>query len=415
MFMPPWPKNHKASSKIMEILKFLGNPHLSLPPVIHVAGTNGKGSTIAFIREIAIKHKKKICSFTSPHLLEFNENFIVNNQRISDAEILENINFIRNKISDRIDIGFFEFQTALAFYLFSKANADLCIIECGMGAKNDPTNIIPSPHLAILTSISLDHKKFLGDNIADITLNKCHLIKKSPVITAYQTSEAMFIIDKFCKLQNVSLLAPQRNYDFFIENNQFNYVDIDKEEIIPFAKPSLVGEHQYENLATAITAIKTQKIFNSDNSCINEALINTKWKGRIEKIHYKNLEIFFDGAHNQSGAESLSKWLKKQELKNTIIIYGRTAGAEHDEFLKYFYNLEKTKIFFVRVLHEQNPETSHSFQKFQEANPKYKNILIADSLADVFNQNNLVNQTNNRILICGSLFLYRDLHKMMRG
>jgi len=411
--MPPWPKNHQASRKIMEILQLLGNPHLSLPPVIHVAGTNGKGSTIAFMREIAISHKQNICSFTSPHLLEFNENFIVNNQRITDAEILENVKYIKKKINDKINISLFEFQTAMAFLLFSKSSADLCIIECGMGAKNDPTNIIPSPHLAILTSISLDHKKFLGNDVASIALNKCHLIKKSPVVSAKQKDEAMFVINKFCELQNVSLIRADKNYDYFIEDNKFNYVDIDKKEIIPYELPSLAGAHQYDNLATAITAMKQQKIFAINDDRINSALTNTIWKGRIEKIHYKNLEIIFDGAHNPSGANSLSNWLEKQEKKETIVIYGRTAGAEHGEFLKYFVNLDYIKIFFVRVVNEQDPETIYSFQRFLSNNPEYNNIQISETLRDVFNDNNLTEKKDIRILICGSFYLYRDLKEIL--
>ncbi len=413
MFMPPWPKNHQASRKIMEILELLGDPHLNLPPVIHVAGTNGKGSTIAFIREIAISHNQNICSFTSPHLLEFNENFIVNNQKITDAEILENVQYIKKKINGKINISLFEFQTAMSFVLFSKSAADLCIIECGMGAKNDPTNIMPSPHLAILTSISLDHRRFLGDDVASIALNKCHLIKKSPVISAKQNNEAMFVIKKFCELQNVPLYGYDQNYDYFIEDYKFNYVDIDKKEIIPYELPSLIGSHQYDNLATAITAIKQQKIFSINDDKINSALTNTIWKGRIEKIYHKNLEIIFDGAHNPAGAKSFCNWLKNQPLKNTIMIYGRTAGAEHAEFLKYFIHLEKLQIIFVRVKNEQDPETIYSFQKFLSNNPEYKNINISETLRDVFNDNNLKEQKNTRILICGSFYLYRDLKEIL--
>ena len=162
VFMPHWPPKYPASNQIAQILTLLSSPHKNLPPIIHVTGTNGKGSTIAFLKYILQAHNLTTHIFTSPHLISFNENFTISNQLISDEYLFELTEEIRIKLADKIKPNLFEFQTALAFLAFSRNKADFCIIECGMGAKNDPTNILENKLLSIITSISLDHQEYLG-------------------------------------------------------------------------------------------------------------------------------------------------------------------------------------------------------------------------------------------------------------
>ena len=176
VFMPHWPPQYPVPNKILEILTLLDSPHKKLPPIIHVTGTNGKGSIIAFLKNILQAHKLTSHIFTSPHLLSFNENFTIANQLISDQYLFKLTEEIRIKLTGKIKPSLFEFQTALAFLAFSRTKADFCIIECGMGAKNDPTNILENKLLSIISSISLDHQEYLGEDITEIAYNKAHII-----------------------------------------------------------------------------------------------------------------------------------------------------------------------------------------------------------------------------------------------
>ena len=417
VFMPHWPPKYPPCNKMDEILELLDNPHKNLPPIIHITGTNGKGSTIAFLKGILQKHELKLHIFTSPHLLKFNENFIISNQQISDSLLFSLIEEIRLKLENKIKLGFFEFQTALAFLAFSKFSADFCIIECGMGAKNDPTNILSKKLLSIITSISLDHQEYLGNHISDIALDKAHIIR-CPTICAPQTSIVQKVITNYASLVKHKIFNYQKDYDFDLVDNKLAYVDITKEQISYYNLPKLRGEHQVINLIIALTALKNQTIFKLDDKLVNEAITNTHWPARLEKINnYKinnkdiSTNIWFDGAHNQAGAYVLSNWIKQQaQNKKNLIIYGSTEGRNHNNFLKYFNN-KKYDIIFIPVKNEPCHENKFNFQKFLDQNPIY-NINIYNDLEEALS-NNVNQDLYEKIIICGSLYLYRDLQELL--
>ncbi len=176
--------------------------------------------------------------------------------------------------------------------------------------------------------------------------------------------------------------------------------------------PSLAGEHQIINLATAITAIKQQNLFNISDKTINQAIKKTKWPARLEKISSNNQqEIWFDGAHNPAGALYLARWLENFNNKKICLIYGRTANKNHKDFLKYFIK-KNIEICFVRVKYEANPESIYNFKKFSTTEPAFNNIKSFTDLTEIFE--NLIAKSNfDIILICGSLFLYRDLKEYL--
>lgn len=420
MFIPHWPPRYPKSGKIEKILKLLGDPHKKLPPVIHVTGTNGKGSLIAFLRQIYIEHGFKVHAFTSPHLLKFNENFTITNNLISDSMIFELTEEIRQKLEGKIQPGFFEYQTALAFLAFSRHDADICIVESGMGAKNDPTNILESNFLAIFTPISLDHQEFLGESIEEISLDKAYLIKpNSTVISAPQNQITKTLLTNFTTITKAQIVNYEEDYDFDIDDNKLAFVDILKENISHYNLPKMLGEHQIVNLATALAAIKNQTKFKFEDELINTAIKNTTWPARLEKITHinnnyipNNSEVYFDGAHNESGAIALSNWIKEQgaDNKKNIIIYGRSQNRDHDSFLKHLSTTEN-EIIFITVQNEPNPEREFKFKMFLSKNPQY-NIKIFDSLEDAFLNYIAKLDVPIRVLICGSLYLYRDLHKL---
>ncbi len=407
--MPSWPPFYKASGQMFEILDLLGNPETKLPPVLHLTGTNGKGSSAAFLAALLQSQDKIIHKFTSPHLLHFNENFIIANQQLSDNEIEDLTIEIRTKLDDKIKPSFFEFSTALAFLAASRKPADYFILECGMGAKTDPTNVIADNCLSIITPISYDHQEFLGESLAEITLDKCHIMKGGPVISAAQNEEAHFVISEFCKLRNLPLYLAEQNYSYEIKGDNFVFNDLDNGDLYELIRPqALLGKHQEQNLATALAAL-TKLNLELNLSSLKTAIISCRWLGRLELFRIEsNKEVWFDGAHNEAGAEAVATWLSQQDSAyQNILIYGRSAANDHKKFLEHFG--EDTQKYFVTVQNEAEPETAANFRNFLQKHPELS-MEIRDNLSEILDEL-LARPEKLRILICGSLYLYRDLVK----
>ena len=170
--------------RLLKLLKKLDNPHLKIPPVIHIAGTNGKGSTLSYMRHILMENNFSIHAYISPHLKSFNERIILANQKINTNKLLKNLQYVTT-INAKRPITFFEITTATAFHLFSKEKADFLILETGLGGRLDATNVIQKSLLDIITPISLDHQEFLGNNILKITNEKLGIVKKNSNIIAF--------------------------------------------------------------------------------------------------------------------------------------------------------------------------------------------------------------------------------------
>jgi dihydrofolate synthase/folylpolyglutamate synthase len=221
--MPHWPKpfallqNEESLLRMQQILNLLGNPHQHLPTTVHVAGTNGKGSTIAFLRAMLEADGKKVHTYTTPHLIEFNERITLAGEQISDEFLHEACETVRIAAEQGgIALGFYEATTAAAFWAFSKVKADYLLLETGMGGRLDATNIIDAPALTIITTISRDHTKFLGESIEEIATEKAAIIKRySKVICSMQHDAAFEVIEQKCAEVRADLLA--YGADFVVE------------------------------------------------------------------------------------------------------------------------------------------------------------------------------------------------------
>ena len=283
-------------SRLESLLEKLGNPHKNLPPTIHIAGTNGKGSTLSFINSILKNNNYSVHTYTSPHLEKFSERININNKQVDARRLLTSLKFVKKINKDR-PITFFEITTAAAFVLFSKYKADFLILETGLGGRLDATNIIPKKFLSIITSIGIDHEEFLGNTLKKITNEKLGIIKNTNnIIIAKQNKEVENFIFKKLKKMN-SVYYYNKDYKFKkIDKNKFFYQfqNIKRN----FSKPSLEGDHQMENASTAITAaiVLKKNNYNIKINSLGKSISNTKWPGRIEKIKYKNKIIIFDGS-----------------------------------------------------------------------------------------------------------------------
>ena len=316
------------------LLKKLNNPQLDLPAVIHIAGTNGKGSTLSYIRHILMEKNLKVHAYISPHLRSFNERIILANKEIGTEKLLKTLKLIK-KINNNNQITFFEITTAAAFYLFSKVKADFLILETGLGGRLDATNVIEKSLIDIITPIGIDHEEYLGKNIIKITNEKLGIIKKnSNIIISKQRQNITYHIRK--KLKN------KKNNKLFFKKD-FNIVNKDKftftlkflNKLNKYKKPQLKGEHQIENASIAIAAILklNQLGYSFTKKNINDGIIKTKWPGRLEMCKLKNTKVYLDGAHNDDGAKQLLRYFKNKN-KKVWLIFGMLNNKNLYSYLK---------------------------------------------------------------------------------
>lgn len=291
------------------LLKFLNNPQDNFK-TIHVAGTNGKGSTAAMINSILIANNYKVGLYTSPHLINFNERIRVNGLTITDEEIISFMKHVEPAINE-IKSTFFEVTTAMAFYHFNNNDVDIAVIETGLGGRLDSTNVV-NPSLTVMTPISLDHRDILGNTIEKIAKEKAGIIKRGvPLITANQVNNVSKILEKRVReKESVMHICPNPESvklssggtTFEVNGNNFN--------------TSLIGEYQAQNAALAIATIK---LFNSNISyeTIDKGLRNVYWPGRLQLVADK---IYYDVAHNENGVKSVLNNLNR--MFPTSKLYG---------------------------------------------------------------------------------------------
>lgn len=351
---PHWPKvlGYKPIDlglvRIKKLMQRLGSPHLKLPPVVHVAGTNGKGSTIALMRAVLEDAGYKVHVYTSPHLIEFNERIVLAGKKISDDFLYEVLEECRLK-SKGIKLTFFEGTTAAAFLAFSKVEADIVLLETGMGGRLDATNIVPNPIMNIITSISFDHMEYLGNTLVKIAKEKAAIIKKNAVcITSIsQEKNVMQVIKKKAEEECANLIIAPRETKY---------------------KTNLIGEHQKQNVAVAVSALKSLKGFKITEKNIKSGLMKADWPARMQEIKSgklvklipDNCELWLDGGHNEGAVRELIKNLKKwrsqsrSQKKKLYLIFGLQSKRDCKELLNLIPRKYISQIYGVKIPGEDN-------------------------------------------------------------
>ena len=393
--------------RLVKLLKKLDNPEKDLPPIIHIAGTNGKGSTLSYIFHILREHNLKVHAYISPHLRYFNERIILSNKEIKTNKLKKALEFVK-KINANKPITFFEITTAAAFFLFSKEKADFLILETGLGGRLDATNIIQNSLISIITPIGIDHQEYLGRNIIKITNEKLGIIKKnSNVIIAKQKSIVnSHILKKInSNKQNLNFY----NKEFYILNKKNNTFAIKyKNKIINYNKPKLIGEHQLENATTAIASVlKLKELgYKFTNKNINKGIIKTKWPGRLEVGSMNKIKVYLDGAHNIDGATQILKYFKEKKVKIWIMV-GMLKNKDLYGFLK------KIKPILSGVIAISIPNEKNSFTPEEIKRACDKLNLISFSQPSILKANNFLLKKikPKSILITGSLYLIGKVRK----
>lgn len=324
---------------IVNLMNKLGNVQDSLK-VVHIAGTNGKGSTSAYITQILIEAGYTVGRYTSPAVFDYMEMFTINNINISEDEYAVNMTIIKKAI-DEMEAEHmtlptpFEIETALAYLYFYRNKCDIAIIETGMGGRLDATNIVKSPLVSVLTSISKDHSRFLGETLEEITFNKAGIIKKNcPVVSAIQCDEAAKVIKEEAIKNNSKLIVCNelQNVRFNNDKTYGKYVGISNEFNI---ETSMLGTFQIHNIPTAIEtilALKSEGFFILKEN-IENGIKNASISGRCERIN-DTPAIYIDGGHNPGAAFNLKNTLEMYFTNRKLVyIIGVLADKDYDTVL----------------------------------------------------------------------------------
>lgn len=372
----------------LNLLKELGNPQANLPPVIHVAGTNGKGSIIATLKSIYEAAGYSVHTYTSPHLIRFNERIVLNGKPI-DNQALENL------IDEALDKNngdsctFFEITTAIAFTAFARNSADICLLEVGMGGRLDCTNLIPSPAATIINTIGLDHTEFLGETYDAIAAEKAGIMKdQTPcIIGAQNNTDTHKVFESKAKETGAIL----------VQSNSLNGT---------YKETALVGAHQKRNAQTALKTIETlQKKFPVPVEKINEGLTNVKWPARMQQLpsdafgQSQSTQIWLDGGHNEDAGKAIAQTLKELKKKGNIaVILCMMKHKDPKGFVETFIS-HCDELFVTQLPHEPSSLTTQQLSKLVDTIPHTQTQSYKDAL------NKAKSSAPAHILITGSLYL----------
>jgi dihydrofolate synthase / folylpolyglutamate synthase len=390
--------------RVMRLLKTLGDPQDELPPVIHVAGTNGKGSTVAFLRAFLEAAGQRVHVYTSPHLVRFHERI-----RVAGKVIPEKTLGALLAECERANAGepitFFEITTAAAFLAFAREHADFALIEVGLGGRFDATNVIAKPAVAALTPVSLDHQHFLGETIASIAFEKAGIVKPGvPVVVGPQPPDAARVIAERAAELRAPLFRHGREWTVGrAEGGDLIYRGRQTFDLPP---PGLAGTHQYDNAGTALAVLECLHGFALDPKALARGIGDVEWPGRLQRLQRGPLvravpagaELWLDGAHNAAGGEALARFVAGWR-RPTGLVFGMLKTHDATAFLKPLAPYIK-RLSAVAIPGETN--TLSAAESVAAARRLGIDATPAKTLRDAVSA---VSAPDQRTLICGSLYL----------
>jgi dihydrofolate synthase/folylpolyglutamate synthase len=404
----------KSLERVKILLDKVGSPQNYLNNIIHIAGTNGKGSVLAYIKSCLITKGFKVNALISPHLKDVNERIVINNNLVKDNLFIENFSYL-NSLSKNEKISFFEIITACAYNIFHKHPSDWNLIEVGMGGQYDATNIIPKKDLAIITPISLDHEEFLGNDIFDITKEKIGITNKNILtVVGEQEDKVQNLILKDFLIKSENRFIYGVDWTLIRKKNEFFYED----EIgsIKITNPKMIGEHQKKNAALSVASLQMLKRAGKlkiSNKEIEAGIKKTYWPGRLEFINkgeYKNLnnlEVWADSCHNPAGSDVISKEMEhmnSNDRKEMILIFSLKKNKSILRFLNNFENVFKKFIYI---------EFGSDHYNYEEVLEKVNNFELLIKRSSSIEQaiKMIEGKSPSRVLVCGSMQLVGELIK----
>jgi dihydrofolate synthase/folylpolyglutamate synthase len=343
--------------RVQRLLAALDHPERKLPPVIHVAGTNGKGSTIAFMRATLEAAGKRVHAYTSPHLVRFNERYRLGTQGdgrfVSDDELSAALEECE-RANAEAPITVFEITTAVGLLLFARHPADVLLMEVGLGGRLDATNVVDHPLATIITRVAVDHTDFLGDTLDKIATEKAGILKRgTPAIIAAQARDALAAIERQAAKVSAPLKIAGEDWTATEERGRLVYQD--EAGLLDLPAPKLYGRHQFENAGLAIAALRAIKPFKIAPSAYETGMVKADWPARLQRLAQGRLvdlapvgsELWLDGGHNPDGGRAIAAALADLEERVSrplVLIVGMLANKDCAGFLSNFTGLARRMI-----------------------------------------------------------------------
>lgn len=396
--------------RIKALLKTLGNPENG-EPSIHVAGTNGKGSTCAMLESILIEAGYKVGLYTSPHLIRFNERFRVSKKDITDRGLVECVEAVRNAMKKAAGNKptFFEFLTAVAFHYFKKQKVDIAVIETGMGGRLDATNVL-NPLVSVITSIGLDHTEYLGETLKQVAFEKAGIIKKNGVVVIGETNpSALSAIKAKARNENAALKLMGRDFRRIgASSGAFSYSGVKRK--LNGLKLNLFGAHQLDNAASALAAIEILQDlgFQISEAHIKNGLKKILWPGRFEVVRKRPL-VILDACHNPGGAEALRDALKAAKFKRLILVLGIMADKDIRGIFKPLTPIADVVIFTA----PDTPRAAPAALLLKMLKPYSKPALVEDTVAIACKKALSLAGPKDAVCVTGSIFTIGEAKKYL--
>ena len=389
--------------RVWRLLEVVGNPQDRLPPVVHVAGTNGKGSTQAMVRAGLEAGGSRVHAYTSPHLARFHERIRLAGELITEEALTEVLDRCY-QANGSAPITYFEIATVAALLAFAETPADYTLLEVGLGGRLDATNVIAKPEITIITPIDLDHQQFLGDTIAKIAGEKAGIIKRGvPCVVGPQHEDGLEVIEAVAARNGAPLLAYGQHWHVTTERGRLVYQD--ERGLLDLPLPNLPGPHQIMNAGAAIATLRA---VGKDEAACEAAVTRAYWPARMEKLTKGTLadlaspaELWMDGGHNPAAGVVLAETLRQQPARPTHLICGMLNTKDIGGYLRPLGEVAAS-LTAVSI-----PDEVNTIPAARTAEEARKVGLPASEAASVQDAIKAITAAhpNARILICGSLYL----------
>jgi dihydrofolate synthase/folylpolyglutamate synthase len=390
-------------ARVERLLSALGNPERRVPPVIHLAGTNGKGSTQAMIRAGLEADGDKVHAYTSPHLARFHERIRLAGELISEPALTALLDECV-RVNGPDEITFFEITTCAAFLAFARTPADWTLLEVGLGGRLDATNVVEKPRLTIITPVSMDHESFLGDTIAKIAGEKAGIIKRGvPCIVGPQHPDGLAVIEAKAAAMGAPLWVFGQHWNVWEERGRLIYQD--ENGLLDLPLPNLPGPHQVQNAGAAIAALR---MLGRDEAACEAAVTRAFWPARMQRLRQGPLvdlapkvELWLDGGHNPAGGEAVAATLARMPRRETHLICGMLNTKDVTGYMRPLA-AQVTRLHAVSIPGEKNTLPAEVTRDAALATGMEAVAAgsVAEALAAIAAQS-----PEARVLICGSLYL----------
>ena len=399
--------------RVWRLMAALDHPERKLPPVIHVAGTNGKGSTVATLRAILEAAGLKVHVYTSPHLVRFSERIRLAGSLIDEPRLAELLEEIERRNAGA-PITFFEVTTAAAFLAFARTPADVTLLETGMGGRLDATNIVETPLASVIAPISFDHMQFLGNTLAEIAGEKAGILKREvPAVIGVQPQAAFDVLTR--RANEVGAKLFRRGAEWEIESSEsasaaggFMYRGRQRFEL---PRPSLPGRHQIDNAALAVATLDRIDGLTVSEAQIRAGLERIEWPARLQRLAHGPLaallppggEIYLDGGHNEAAGEVLADWAAQRQDKPLDLVFGMLSTKSPEAFLAHV----APHVHRLRAVPIPGEAAALPAEAVADAARRagLKHVAVCAGVNDAIASLARDSRTPPRILICGSLYL----------